>query len=122
MSDTIEIDNNHDILQCYSEVMRKARKKHRCCECCRDIQPGEVYTACVGLCDHGWCTNKVCTDCWSVVVAYFHNGIVFESMWEYLNEHIRECVPYTAFRLHPGLTRVAKEKILYLVQEAMLDE
>lgn len=33
-------------LEFYSETMHHARKQHKCCECCKPIEVGEIYMNC----------------------------------------------------------------------------
>lgn len=51
-----------DRLQVISDVDRKAKKVHRCCECGRDIHPGETYKVEVGVTD-GLVVYKTCAHC-----------------------------------------------------------
>ena len=48
---------------CYSETMRKARKKHRCCECRGSILPGESYRYKSGIWEGRPDSFKTCVDC-----------------------------------------------------------
>lgn len=47
----------------FDKVWRKARKKHRCCECGETIRPGQVYECVKGLWDGCWAEYKTCTLC-----------------------------------------------------------
>lgn len=47
----------------YREVTRKARKEHRCCECCGFIQRGENYLYQSGIWDGEPSDYKTCSDC-----------------------------------------------------------
>ena len=42
---------------------RTARKAHRCCECTKEIQPGEQYVEQAGCWDGSWQTYKQCCFC-----------------------------------------------------------
>lgn len=46
----------------YRSAVYKARKFHRCCECCGTIKVGEQYTRHEGLWDR-FQTFKMCCDC-----------------------------------------------------------
>jgi|LakMenEpi03Aug12_release.lakeMendotaPanAssembly.Ray.scaffolds.fasta_scaffold222596_2 hypothetical protein len=48
--------------KCFSRVQRKARKRHKCCECWGWIEPGETYQYVSGIWD-GPASFKVCADC-----------------------------------------------------------
>lgn len=107
---------DYESLQCYNEKKVKARKVHRCGECYRDIQTGEIYTRCSGIDDDGWCTYKICPDCWSVVDAYFCDRIIFEHLWEDMREHIRDCAGHLKIPIRV-LTPNARRKICDLAEE-----
>ena len=47
----------------YTEVKRRARKKHRCTACHGIITPREVYTRITSLFDGSWDSAKRCADC-----------------------------------------------------------
>lgn len=52
-----------DYAEVYCNDKRKARKKHRCCECYGDIVIGEIYHNHHGIFDHYPFRNKVCVVC-----------------------------------------------------------
>lgn len=47
----------------YSEIIRVARKPHRCCECQRQIFAGEKYQAASGMWDGSFSTFRTCIEC-----------------------------------------------------------
>lgn len=47
----------------YRETRRRARKRHRCCECDLPILPGEEYQECAGIWDFGAETYRTCVSC-----------------------------------------------------------
>lgn len=54
---------DYDPAEFYSAEIRKARKAHRCEECCGEIRPGEPYEYVAGKWD-GWVTTfKTCERC-----------------------------------------------------------
>jgi hypothetical protein len=65
----------------------KARKKHECCECHREISPGERYEKTKGLWDEHWDEIKICADCVSVIEAFFCDGGVYGRVWQDLENH-----------------------------------
>lgn len=70
---------------------RRARRMHRCNECRRDIEPGELYEYFTGYLDM-WTTQKTCAHCvaargWLSTVCH---GWLFDMVLEDLDEHWRE--------------------------------
>lgn len=49
--------------QLLRDVMRTARKEHKCDECGRTIEPGETYRYACGVSYEDWCSDKCCTHC-----------------------------------------------------------
>ena len=47
----------------YREIVRKARKPHKCCDCKGQIQPGERYTYISGIWDGDPSNFHRCQDC-----------------------------------------------------------
>jgi hypothetical protein len=56
----------NDMPAVYNETFPKARKQHKCCECHRDIQPGEKYQRSEGLWEGEWMTFKTCMLCYDL--------------------------------------------------------
>lgn len=54
---------DYDPADVYSEKIRKARKKHTCCECGEDIHTGEKYEDVSGLWEGHWESFKTCLPC-----------------------------------------------------------
>lgn len=52
-----------ELPQPYREAMCKARKEHKCCECRRIIQPGDMYQRAEGCWDGHFETFKTCVRC-----------------------------------------------------------
>ncbi len=67
----------------FSDIMRTARKQHRCCECHRTIMPGDQYRHESGIWESGPRTYKTCADCASVRDVYFC-AYIYGEMWEML--------------------------------------
>ena len=66
----------------------KARKRHKCCECGRDINPGDTYEYCSGLWDGRWGHYKTCETCADIresvsATICTNSGELYES-YEYL--------------------------------------
>jgi hypothetical protein len=49
-----------------SEEFPKARKKHKCCECHREIAIGEKYQLVKGCWDGEWSKYKTCLPCYEL--------------------------------------------------------
>ena len=92
---------------------RKARKDHRCNECYRTINKGELYEYFYGIGEGGLFTNKTCSHC-QVAVSWLNaecDGYVFESVREDILEHVREGIyGYDLARLYVGMRRRWQKK------------
>ncbi len=64
MSDMSEIPS------CFTQVNRKARKDHKCCECFETIQKGETYSYTSGVWDGTGQSFKQCTNCHEIIVIF----------------------------------------------------
>lgn len=54
---------DHDPPKVHSETWHKARTPKKCCECSREIQPGERYRRDAQLDDYSWGTYFTCETC-----------------------------------------------------------
>ncbi len=54
---------------CFTQVNRKARKDHKCCECFETIQKGETYSYTSGVWDGTGQSFKQCTNCHEIMEA-----------------------------------------------------
>jgi hypothetical protein len=52
-----------DLPSVYRYESVKARKSHKCCECQREIRPGDRYELCTGCWDGKWSAFKTCMPC-----------------------------------------------------------
>ena len=50
----------------FCNELRRARKDHRCCDCCRIIKRGERYEYIAGVCDGDFENWKTCRECVSL--------------------------------------------------------
>ena len=69
----------------FGEVVRKARKIHKCCECGEEIRPGESYRVDSGKYDGEFFSEKTCLLCAEIRGKLFCSWIYGE-MWELLAE------------------------------------
>lgn len=74
---------------CAVTVERKARKAHRCDECCEDvIKPGDRYRFSSGICDREPWSFKSCLLCAEIRKHFSCNrGQSLGTMWEELAEN-----------------------------------
>jgi hypothetical protein len=54
---------------CFTQVNRKARKEHKCCECSETIKKGETYSYTSGVWDGTGQSFKQCTNCREIMDA-----------------------------------------------------
>lgn len=76
----------------HSEKITKARKEHRCWECYRMIQPGELYETVTGKWDGTISTYKTCPHClesrrWLEEICHsWVYGMVAEDLYNHADE------------------------------------
>lgn len=69
---------DYDANRCYSEVERKARKPHTCCECGDVIKVGHRYEEATGItCDGGAFRYRTCIGCRNLRRHYCPHGWLF---------------------------------------------
>lgn len=69
----------------FNEIMRKAKKEHKCCECCQKIKPGEKYQYCSGVWDGVPDSYKTCLLCVKLRENYANEAgknVAFEGLKE----------------------------------------
>lgn len=78
--------------QCYGVEQRKARRRHRCCECEGWIEPGETYHYHHGVWDGEGSDYKVCVECENLRGEVNASIQSFEDMCPFtcLEEFVRE--------------------------------
>ena len=97
----------------FIQKVRKARKTHTCCECGRDITPGELYTYERGIWEDGPESYKTCNDCVSLrhLIDDFVYGCLYEDLYLYVDS-VDGKVPTDVLN---GVTPEAKRSIEGLV-------
>lgn len=70
MSNCIYV-GDYDPPEVYSQVLRRARREHTCCECGETITPGDLYEVAKGKWDGDWNEYKTCARCVNVRTDYF---------------------------------------------------
>jgi len=106
----------------YSEITRKAIKKHKCTECGREILPGETYQRVDGLWDGSFSHFKTCEYCLSMIEVFFESRPCFGHMWdEFYNEfnYLNTVVPEKCLA---ALTPVARAKVCEMIEANWEDE
>jgi len=98
-------------------LVKSALKTHTCGECRRQIEIGESYLNISGVWDGSFYAHKLCSDCQSVVEAFFCNGYIFEQVWEALHEHIREGDGDMSESKIAGLSQQALERVCGMIED-----
>ena len=79
----------------WSEKMRVARVPHTCCECRREIRPGERYEHARGLYGDRWDSYATCLGCHHLRRAYCPNGWVYGE----LHVAVEDCIGIDPFEV-----------------------
>jgi len=69
----------------YREEYRKARKIHKCCECKKDINPGQEYKYAVGKWEGEFNYYRWCLECDEIkiyIMNRFSESIIFGELLE----------------------------------------
>jgi len=75
---------------CHTEI-RKARKKHVCCECSKEILPGEQYERASGKSEGDFWDAETCMVCAEIAQAFYCDGRWFGGvLWEHMDEVLSE--------------------------------
>jgi hypothetical protein len=80
-----------------SEVMRTARRTHKCGECGRDIHRGERYEVASVLSDGSWSTYKTCLGCTRIRDRFCSHGWI----WGGVAELVEGCIGFN-YTLDPA--------------------
>jgi len=99
----------------HNSVYRKAIKEHKCSECSRVIQPGEIYEYVVGKWEGAFNKFKTCEDCENIRDTFFcdgwNYGMLWSDLWDYLLE-INGDVPASCIL---PLTDHSKNKVFAMI-------
>lgn len=88
---------SNDMPEFTDREIRKARKKHRCCECNVIIKPGDKYVRTCGVWDYGFNYFKQCLGCDSIFTTCYEKaysycgcdwdeGPCFGELFDWINE------------------------------------
>ena len=75
-----------ELPEAFSEKMRKAIKQHKCCECGRTIERGELYRYASGIWEGRPNSYKTCLDCRILGDVFFCGGWAFGTLWDSFRE------------------------------------
>lgn len=117
------VDYGGPYAEFYTESMVKAKKKHKCCECGKEIEPGETYEKITGKWDSFIETYRTCKNCLNIKEVFFCEGWLFEGMKEALYEHLQDILYYGEF---PGeclvkLESGAREYVCEMIEKIWED-
>ncbi len=93
-----------------------AKKSHWCCECHREILPGEEYERVDGLWEV-FETYKTCEDCLGVRNEFFCEAWEYEFVWERMYDHIRDVFGEISSSCLVELTKPARDKICDMIEQ-----
>jgi len=111
---TIDID--HDCgSSCCKERIRTARKKHRCGECLKDINPGDKYEYVSGIWDGVPHSYKTCLDCKSVRDVFF-DGWSYTQIWDDFHDNFDpDSIPEKCIA---ALIPTARDKVCQWIEDS----
>lgn len=66
--------------------VRKARKKHKCCECSSEIQAGSRYEYTSGCWDGSWDEFHTCLTCVAIRGRYCPNGWIYGGLVDAISD------------------------------------
>ena len=105
----------------FTEHDRQARKKHRCCECRRDILPGEIYREERGLWDGEWEMFRTCNDCLSVRAAMTCR-YQYGELWAEVADFVSDVCGDVPEDCLATITPRARERLCALIEEVWVLE
>ena len=79
--------DNGEPVSCPTIRWQKARKRHKCDECMRTIEPGEEYENYKGVSDGEWFVHKTCLGCARIRKQMFKHP----PACGFLHEAVEEC-------------------------------
>lgn len=110
----------------YAEISecneRVAKTVHKCSECGRKINIGEIYENYRAKYEEGFFTNKTCSDCLSIRNTFFTNGYYYGAIIEYFYEFINENHGEISEKCLSSLTPRARELACEHIQEIWTEQ
>ena len=108
--------------EAFKSVDPVAHKEHTCCECKRTILIGEKYRKESGIWEGRPNRYKTCPDCLSVRNEFFCEGYMYQEMWEYVEEYLREANGMFSTDCIMALTPPARDKVFKILDEIYLED
>lgn len=113
----IYVDSEDSQPDTFRETKPKARKQHKCGECSRTIERGEIYSRESGIWENGPETYKTCSDCLSIRNEFFCDGGYYGQIIDCLREHISESDGDISGDCISSLTPRARNMVCDMIQE-----
>jgi hypothetical protein len=119
------VDAAEDVRLLSDRVITRARKEHKCDECCRTIDVGETYRSLGYTDDYScWYSHKLCAHCQIATQWLTDNcgGYVYHAVAEDLIYHLREEFDQTLpiwwpmARVYKGMARQWRRKGGFLMR------
>ena len=109
--------DGYDSPELYNSKIRKAKKRHRCCECGRVIKIEEKYEVVEAKYSDVFETFKTCEDCLTVRASFFCSGAVHCCMWEDLREHLQAIDGEISSDCLIPLTKRARDRVCDMIEK-----
>jgi hypothetical protein len=72
----------------FNEVMRRARKPYKCCECSQPIVVGEQHQYATGKTDGDFWDYRTCRECVEIRKTFCCGGWIYGQLWEDIREQM----------------------------------
>jgi hypothetical protein len=113
-----EIEMEGESLENCLEKIRKARKKHTCCECGGSIKLGDKYEDVKGFYLHRLATYKTCVLCKEIRECFFCSWI-YTSLYEDLNTWLWQNIDHWTIDMLCGLSADAQNIMISILDDIM---
>lgn len=100
---------------CHKEIIRTARKEHKCCECYKKIVPGEQYEYISGIWDGEPAAYKTCLDCKSLRDVFFSDWIYTQVWDDFFNNFYPDDIPEKCMA---SLTKATRERVCKWIEKS----
>jgi len=115
----VEVDASEGEVCDVHEAKRiKARRQWKCHECPGQILPGEIYERVKMLFEGQWSKHRTCPDCLSIRDVFFCGVYLYESIREYVREHIRDVCGDLSETKISELTPAAREWVCEEIEDS----
>jgi len=106
-----------DYCELLSSGFVKARKEHKCYECCGTIKVSEEYFKEATVYDRQFTEYKTCEHCYALRQVFFSDGWCYGQLWEAFKGMVRECQGDISVPCILDLTKVGRDKVLDLIEQ-----